>query len=255
MPITYRRPALKVILAILLVIIIISSSTVSESSAVAGSTAISVPIDSIQPIGEYTFPWPFSDYKLSVKIRIVTNPVLSIRYSSDRDLISIGESVTLQLDASPTTAELKSWLLVRLLKGWEELGAWDVEVPKIPIEIPGIYETPTIQVPVIPLHGLRIPLTIGLSLRVEVATEVPLVIRAERLTPTTYSAVITKDLLSLRGSFAKIDGVGARLILDRAGLNFEGKLYVGLSIVELPFVKYEFPPATSLYSICSVLGW
>jgi len=240
--ITYGS-TLKIVLTILLATIIIYSTiTVSEASAVASSTTLSVPIDLTQPIGEYTFPWPFSEYKLSVKIRIITYPVLSIRYSSDRDLISSGESVTLQLDASPTTAELKSWLLVRLLKGWEELGAWDVEVPKIPIEIPGIYKTPTIQVPVIPLLGLGIPLTIGLSLRGELATELPLVIRAEGLTPTTYSGVTTKDLLSLRTSFAKIDGVGARLILDRAGLNLEGKLYVGLAIVELPFVKYEFPP-------------
>jgi len=243
-----ENSALKVILTIFLAIIIFSS-TVGGASAITGSTTISVPIDSTQTVGEYTFPYPFSDYKLSIKIRIVTNPVFSIRYSSDRNLISIGESMTFQLDVSPTTTELNSWLLVRLLKGSEELGAWDVEVPKISIEIPAIYETPTIWVPVIPLHEFGIPLTVGLSLRAEITTGMPLVIRAERLTPNTYSEVITEDLLSISGSFTKGDGVGARLSLDRAGLNFEGKLYVGLTIIELPFIKYEFPPL--LYALSS----
>jgi hypothetical protein len=72
--ITYGS-TLKIVLTILLATIIIYSTiTVSEASAVASSTTLSVPIDLTQPIGEYTFPWPFSEYKLSVKIRIITYP-------------------------------------------------------------------------------------------------------------------------------------------------------------------------------------
>jgi len=238
--------ALKVILIILLTIIIISP-TKGNAASITGSTTISVLIDSTQSVGEYTFPWPFSDYKLIVKIRIITNPVFSIKYSSDKDLISTGENVTLLLNTSPTNMELKSWILLWLLKGHEEIHTLNIEFQKFSIEFPGSYKTPSISIPALPLHEFGIPLTIGLSLRVEISTEVPLVIRAERLNPSTYSGVITKDLLSLRYSFMKINGIGARLILDRVGLKFEGKLYVGLTIIELPS-KYEFPPL-SLFTL------
>jgi hypothetical protein len=79
---------------------------------------------------------------------------------------------------------------------------------------------------------------------------VPLVVRAERLTPSTYHGIITKDVLSLRSSFMKGDGVGARVILDKAGLNIDGRLFVSLTIIELPLVKYEFPPLP-LYALSS----
>jgi hypothetical protein len=244
-----NRPVLKTALIIYLVIAVIFS-TGGRASGITGSTNVLVSVDSTQLIGEYTFPWPFSDYKLSLRVRVATNPSLPIRYSSVRDLISIGESVTLQLDASPTTSELNSWLLVRLLKGSEVIRESTLEVPKIQMGVPGIQKTPAISIPVLPLHGVGIPLTIGFALRAEITTAVPLVVRAERLTPSTYRGIITEDVLSLRSPFMKGDGVGGRIILDKAGLNVDGRLFVSLTIIELPLVKYEFPPL-SLYALSS----
>ena len=226
----------------LVTLILVTYITVESSSVIAGSTTISISVNTTSMIGNYTLPWPFNDYILILKVRMKTNPVLHIKYSSDKDLISPREDMTLRVDVSPTIADLNSWIIIQLQKGAEKVLYKEIEVRKFTIEVPGSYKSPTIIVPAIPLHEVGVPLTIGFSLRIEAISTVPLSIKAEGLVPDYFRKIIKEDQLSLAASFTKGYGLGAKLTVEKAGLNIEGKLFIGLTIVELPLIKYEFPP-------------
>ncbi len=249
----------KVFCSISIIIFLLLASVISHipvgALSVTDSTTISIPIELTQNVGEYKFPRPFDNWKIYVKIQINSYPTFQARYSSDRNIISPGERVKLQLDVVPTTADVSGRLIIQLLEGTKERNTWQLELPKITIKMPGNYKTPSIPVTTLPLHSFGIPLTVGLTVRAEVITELPIVVKAEKLTPTTQVITIKENQLSVSSSFTKVDGLGARLILDEVGLNFEGKLYIGLTIMELPFVKYDFPSLTlSSFSTKSSVG-
>jgi hypothetical protein len=214
--------------------------------AVTDSTTISIPINLTTDIGEYKFPYPFDNWKIYVKFQNTLNPNLLVRYSSDKDIVSPGESVTLRLEVAPTTTDVSSRIIVQLFQGTEERNKWQLELPRISIKIPGNYKSPSIPITPLSLHSFGVPLTVELVARAEVVTEMPIMVRAEKLTPIRQTVSIKENSLGVSSTFTKVDGLGARLILDSAGLSFDGRFYISLRIRELPFVKYDFPPITFL---------
>jgi len=214
--------------------------------AVTDSTTISIPINLTTDVGEYKFPYPFDNWKIYVKFQNTLNPNLLVRYSSDKDIVSPGESVTLRLEVAPTTTDVSSRIIVQLFQGTEERNKWQLELPRISIKIPGNYKSPSIPITPLSLHSFGVPLTVELVARAEVVTEMPIVVRAEKLTPIRQTVSIKENSLGVSSTFTKVDGLGARLILDSAGLSFDGRFYISLRIRELPFVKYDFPPITFL---------
>jgi len=232
------KGVLKRVLYIVVICTLITN--VFNVTSIEGIVTIPISIDSVQVIGEYTLPPPYSKYRILLKSRFYLKTTLRSHYSTDKDLIRPGESITLEMKLQKATTHIRLYIIFQLFKEEEQIMIREIPLPEITHSIPSSTETPEIPIS-IPLHKFGIPITIVLYIRMRITSTVCFILSAEGLHPPEYILEFSENRMNHEVSFTKHTGIGARVILDTVALKFSGKLYVSLGILELP-IKYKFPP-------------
>jgi len=224
--------------------VLLLSPCISTAYVYAASSSVIVPLSFYAQgyVGELTFPSPFDAYLIRLNVKYVGSSSIPINYRVDKNLISPGESVSLYLNTSSTLVNLKLYVDLSVYKGTELICSEELEAPLPEFYAPGSYSSLSIPLPKVYLWEFGIPVTLTFFVGMDAISGIAFSLKTGGLQPSTSVVVFEKNKLDASLTFSKLDGVGAKLEIDRFGLVLAGFLSIGVGISELPLYVHYFPP-------------
>lgn len=197
-----------------------------------------------QSIGELVTPdIPVAEsHVISLRTFYDISGSVPLSVESEKDRIFSQDTITMTFTATESQVDLEMFitLVVETALG-EPVYVREVKVPTIPIQVPRQYNTGEIPVNV-PLSPVGIPLTVELTVQLQIDSALSVGISAERVEPSNTIVTFGQDSLSTTRTFSKSGGVGAKFEASSIEVIGTGVLLVSAGIAELPLFLHEFPP-------------
>ena len=203
-----------------------SSSTIRDASS---STVVTV--------GSWDPPWPLNDYRFTFYMTIYFQGNNVVYSSTNKDLISPGESVSVsvQLQQGTYTVTAAPEILIIRKSTGENVLDKTVSVDVGSMNIPGSWESQTLSVPIVPLEEIGIPAELSVMFRLSITSDYSVNLNTFDLSPQTsnlnFEASATKSVI-----FTKPSGVGAEITITSTAAKLQGDIVMsaGLSITYIP---------------------
>lgn len=232
---------------VFLTVTIVFLANVPLGHAASNSADYNLPIsiDHRDIIGEYVFPWPLGDYAIRIETRFIGSSDIPVSCTTDKDVVSPGESLSLLVETSSVELKLNVYLIFSVFKVGESIFSQEIQIPLPQLKTIGDFYATPLTVPVVPFEFIGIPVEISVYASFGLSSSPSLLLKTEGLQPSTTEVAFDAGRLISSEVFTKSEGVGARILANAIKLNFTGYLRVGIGASVLGFLtplKYDFSP-------------
>ena len=217
----------------------------SSAYAVSSSTTVYVRGSETITIGSWdNFPGPLNDYRIDLYATPSFEGSNVISWSTDKDLISPGEALTLTVDVKEGKHNYKVYFKIKVVKKstGEVVFEKTVGTDLGSINVPGSWTLPSIAVPAITFEIVGVPAELSIIFTFSLTTEYLITLNTYGLNPATKTLSFTTAGVK-KVSFSKPSGLGAEVRLTGTAVETQGSLTVsaGLSLAGFPTpLKIDF---------------
>lgn len=210
--------------------------------ATSDSTTLTFSESSTQTIGTWE-PW-LTGLRIELSTTLVIEGSSTITWSVNKDFISSGESVNLNLGLTSANYDPSLLIHVKIIKKSNSATLVDktLELPFPSTPLPGSLYSPKISVPIIPFELIGVPAELSLQAQLYLDSDFLINLVTYGVDPSQKSFIYSSST-SKEERFIKNTGVGAAFTISRTGISLEGSILIsaGITIASLPTpLSYSF---------------